>query len=558
MSKRARIASSLSIALACYGYFCVSGELYLSSDNVMVAVVTNGLFGTAPFCQYLHPLLCLIIRGASQLLPAADAFTVLKDILIFGELALLFYGLTAPLDTPSLIGKGIKHWQVEHFAILALAIMADVFLSMGINLWRANYTITTGSFAAVGLALLFAGRRFKHRWWCVFGTVYIAVAYMFRKECGLLTVPFFALHIAVDYMASPDRRAERRAFCRTTIPAIVIVAVLLASQTVFNSIEPYATAKRYSDTRTTCVDFPMKGWSDTDYPDKATYQAATDWTFIDTVNLTADTFEAVAKAGSRNQYELTQSGIRSALMEMRRVAFRTDVYMAVGVVLALLLASMNLIMGKGWRRVESVLAMLGAFIILFYFTIRGRAPLRVWQPVVFVALVVEAMIYVDNWKAGTLNIVSMLLIAILLYYSAGQVIAHSSFHAPVTAWTARIGADDSEYRDDTLYIWPNWHGTIPKFFAVQNKLPTRRVLEHNIAAGDWTYGQPFYNEFLERIGAANPAEELVEGRAYVMTGSGEIIEEYLKAYYGADIHLAPTGIVIDEREAYRVERMNKP
>jgi len=32
----------------------------------------------------------------------------------------------------------------------------------------------------------------------------------------------------------------------------------------------------------------------------------------------------------------------------------------------------------------------------------------------------------------------------------------------------------------------------------------------------------------------------------------------LKAYYGADIHLAPTGIVIDEREAYRVERMNKP
>ena len=64
----------------------------MSSDNIMVAVVTNGLFGNAnPFCQYLHPLLCLIIRGLSMLIPSADAFTVIKDLIIFGELALVFY-----------------------------------------------------------------------------------------------------------------------------------------------------------------------------------------------------------------------------------------------------------------------------------------------------------------------------------------------------------------------------------------------------------------------------------------------------------------------------------
>lgn len=553
MKRRTRIIAALAISLACYGYFTISSELYLSSDNVMVAVVTNGLLGTDPFCQYLHPLLCLLIRGLSVLLPTADAFTVLKDLFIFGELALLFYALTAYLDTPPLREKGIKQWRAEHFLILALAIMVDIFLSMGINLWRANYTITTGSFAATGLALFFAGRQFKHRWWRVFGITYIAVAFMFRKECGLLTVPFFALHITVDFIASPDRRTE----WRSVILVMIIVALLLTSQALFFAREPYATAQRYNDKRTTCVDFPMKSWGDTDYPDKATYQAATNWTFFDTENMTAETFEAVAKAGSRNQYDLNRSGIRSALYEMRRVAFRTDVYMAVAVALALLLALLNLILGKGWRRVESVLAVLGAVLILFYFTIRGRAPLRVWQPVVFAALVVEVMVYVDHWKASALHIVSMLLIAVLLYYSAGQVIAHSSFHDPVTAWTSRTGADDSEYRDDRLYIWPNWHGTIPQFFANQNQLPTQHVLDHNIAAGDWTYGQPFYNDFLERIGATNPAAELVEGRAYVMSGTRGIVEAYLKAHYGADIQLTPTGIVIDEREAYRVERMNK-
>jgi len=177
MSKKARIFSAFAISALCYFYFTISSELYLSSDNVMVAIVTNGLFNTNPFCQYLHPLLCLLIRGVAMLVPSADAFTVLKDAFIFGELVLVFY---------------------------------------------------------------------------------------------------------------------------------------------------------------------------------------------------------------------------------------------------------------------------------------------------------------------------MLVVAVLLYYSAGQVIAHAKLHAPITAWTSRIGEDESKYEDtfDGIYIWPSWHGAVPRQFAVQNKLPTKRVVEHIIAAGDWTYGQP--------------------------------------------------------------------
>ena len=549
MSKKTRITAALFLSALCYLYFSVSSELYMSSDNIMVAVVTNGLFGNAnPFCQYLHPLLCLIIRGLSMLIPSADAFTVIKDLIIFGELALVFYLLTAPLAHTG------RRWNVEHYLILAVAIMADIFLSMGIKLWRANYTITAGSFAATGIALLLSGKRYSHPGWCVAGTVYVAMAFMLRKECGLLTLPFFMLHIAVDILAASDRREELRALSRAVLPTFAIVVLLLGSQALFYSREPYATAQRYNDYRTICVDYPMKGWFSTDYPDNATYLAATNWTFIDTAHLNADALEAVAKAGARNAHEMTGSGIHNALIEMRRIAFKTDVYMMVGVGLALLMAFWNVITARGWRKAEAFLAVLGAFIILLYFTIRGRAPLRVWQPVMFAALVVETLVYIDAWRSNTANPLFMLAVAVLLYFSAGQVIAHAKLHAPVTAFTARVGADDSEYRTDNLYIWPNWHATIPEYFGNQNKLPTQRVLEHNIAAGDWTYGQPFYNDFLARIGAPNPALELVEGRAYVMEGNKEIIEGYLQQYYGKDIMLAATGNVIDEREAYRVDR----
>ena len=548
MRKNTRIVFAIVISLACYLYFCISSELYLSSDNVMVAVVTNGLFGNNPFCQYLHPLLCAVIRGLASLLPTADMFTVFKDICVFGELALAFYLITAPLEN-------VKRWQVEHYLILAVAVMTDVFLSMGINLWRANYTITTGSFAATGVALLLAGKRYHHRSWSILGAVYTALAFMFRKECGLLAVPFLLLHVVVDMLVAKDRKAELQSVWRCILPTIVIVALLLGSQALFYAREPYATALRYSDNRTVCVDFPMESWENTDYPDRATYMAATNWVFIDTEGLDADTFEAVAKAGSKSQYSLKGQDLRSALFEMRRIAFKTDVYMEVGVVLALFLAVLNVISKSPWKKAESILAIVGAFIILFYFTMRGRAPLRVWQPVLFSTIVIQSLIYVDSWKATTLSTISLLLVGVLLYFSAGQVIAHAKLHAPVTAWTSRVCADDSEYEVtfDGLYIWPNWHATIPNYFGKQNKLPTQRVIEHNIAAGDWTYGQPFYNEFLERIGAPNPARELAEGRACIMEGNEEIAEEYLRGQFGGGLELVETGTIIDERATYKVE-----
>ena len=160
-------------------------------------------------------------------------------------------------------------------------------------------------------------------------------------------------------------------------------------------------------------------------------------------------------------------------------------------------------------------------------------------------------------EAGTAGDLFLLLAVILLYWSAGQVIAHTEFHEPLSALNARTGADDSAYdrtfHEDDLYIWPAWHSSVPKFFGKQGKLPTLRVLEHNIPLGDWTSGQPYYTEFLKRIGHPNPIRDLTEKpNVYIMSDSGYILS-FLRRHYGEDITLVPAG-EINGVTAYRVER----
>ena len=92
----------------------------------------------------------------------------------------------------------------------------------------------------------------------------------------------------------------------------------------------------------------------------------------------------------------------------------------------------------------------------------------------------------------------LLLICVVLYFGIGQVMAHSYIHKPTTPLTSKIGADDSGYQetfeDDALYLWPYWYSTIPDYFSKQDKLPTKRVIEHNIALGDWLYVQVYFHD----------------------------------------------------------------
>ena len=76
------------------------------------------------------------------------------------------------------------------------------------------------------------------------------------------------------------------------------------------------------------------------------------------------------------------------------------------------------------------------------------------------------------------------------------------------------------------------------------KLPTKEFMLHNIPAGDWTYGQPYFNELLINIDAENPALALLERKhTYYVDDDCSFVLQYLREHYGIDIKAEQVGII---------------
>lgn len=570
-----KAAPALLITLMCYLLFLFFSPLYLGTDNVTCAIVVDGLFGPNNYCQYQHPLLCLVVRVLNPLLPSADMFTVVLHLMVAAALFMMAYTGFSLLPQIS-----IRHWVVEDWIHLVILLTTIVFFSAGINLWNNNYTVTAGALVLVGLTLFTlrdgAGDKSAHlarkpQILQIAALFLISLGFMLRKESGLLFLPF----IALDALR---RSIETKSSCalHRFIPLMIVIATAIITQAAFNTIEPYATAARYNAARTACVDFPMKNWDEGMGVERADYTAATSWVYADTEALDANTLSQIAAAGARDAYSHDWQGLQGVLGEMCKTLFHTDLYMSVLVIITAILAFHNLICSSPWRKLETVLAVLGAFIILSYFTMRGRAPMRVWEPVLFAADWVllseqthspspvlpngetEKQPPKKHGMIEAVSTVSILLIAIVLWFGAGQVIAHSERNAGIqTALTARVDSDDSKFEgtENGLYIWPQWWSTVQHYYSAQGKLPPKEVLQHNIPLGFWVSGQVYFNEMLNTQGTPNPATALLDrSDVFLVEGQEETLLAQMKAHYGEDFRLMEAGTLAEGQKLYRVVR----
>ena len=573
--KHILILTTLFVPAFCYAVFCVTGNMYTYTDNVTVAVVTGGMYGNINFCQYLHPFFCLIIKWLNPLLPTADVFTTLIHV------ALIFsVGLLSFIAFNSVLQKPLRQWSLEDYILCALLVLAITYAVLGMNLFGVNYTVQTAAIIHSGILVLFYGRSKKNgRFWLISGTVLICFGYLIRLEAALIFIPFVTLIIITNFLHAENKSDHLKRDLKTICPCIIIVLVILVSKYVFYVVEPYDSDARYNKYRTIVEDYWMDGYDRHDPVlegiDQSTYTAAREWILLDTGRINAETLKKIANAGTGSAYAKTLEGIEFAIRAMYKRITHEDLHLLLLNVLVIILTIWNLFRVESiLLKLESLFAFIGGFIILFYFTFMGRAPMRVWQCVLLAILSVlilamtkdardaEMALRKSEGKNNIINTFFRLFLCAILYFGIGQVMAISSFHTFQTPLTSKIGADDSAYetsfKDDTLYIWPSWYSAVPDYFAKQNKLPTKRVIEHNIAIGDWTYEQQYFIDFLERIGARNPAIALLERpNTYLVDGQTKNLLWYMREHYGEDIQLHYVGRV-NKRKVYQLIRSEKP
>lgn len=582
ITKRRCVIGALLLTYALYFLFSISGWIYTFTDNITVGVVTSGMYGDNNMCQYLHPLLCLIIKALNPVLPFADVFATLTHLALLLGLFLLS---CAAIETA--FRDPIKKWRIEDIVSNALMAFAIVYFILGLKLFGVNYTVQTTAIIAEGVVVLtYAARRQKGKGWVIAGTAVIFAGFLGRMEACLLFLPFLALDLFVDFVRTKKKAAWIRTNKAYVLPAIAVMMALLTSKAIFLNIEPYRSDAAYNQYRTIAEDYPMETYGVTykDFSeiDHSTYLMVTHWILADTDLINEEALERIATVGSRNDYQYTTQGLTWALQEMKRVATTQDVHLMTLLALTILLTLWNIITAKSiWLKLESLFSTFGGSIILFYFTFRGRAPIRVWQCVVISALTTHVLVLIkdtfdrrnvrENHGPGsdsmpptmkgtrrTGMVVFQLLLCVILYFGVGQVMAHSRIHAPIFPLTSRVGADDSGYEatfeDDALYLWPYWYSAIPDHFSAQDKLPTQRVIEHNVALGDWVYGQVYFRDFLKGINAENPATALLERpNTYIMEGQNEMFLQYMQEHYGEDIQLEYVRTV-NGCDAYRLTR----
>ena len=125
--KTRRLLGALGLTIALYFLFCTSGRLYTSGDNIMVGVVTSGMYGDNNMCQYLHPLLCLIIKWLNPILPTADVFaTLTHGALLLGLFLVSYAAIEMAFQTP------VRKWGVEGCITRALMLLAIVYFITGL------------------------------------------------------------------------------------------------------------------------------------------------------------------------------------------------------------------------------------------------------------------------------------------------------------------------------------------------------------------------------------------------------------------------------------------
>ena len=566
--------AALILTSLLYLYWSVSGSLYIYLDNMTVSMVSAGMFGEGYFCQYIHPLLNVLVYGLSRIMFFADAFALIMHIvLFFGVFMITLMGIGIVFRT------SVKSWKLGDWILAVLMLLSVLFFAVSMNIWGVNYTVQTAAILFSGLVTL-AGASVlnKGKTWIVAGTVLIAFGYMVRLETALLFIPFISLELIAGILNSGEKRAAVRKAFRHYGAALLAAALLLASKGVFNSFEPYASDNSYTAYRTVVEDYPMAPYAASGAEeagiDQTTYDLVCgNWVLFDTDRIDAVTLKSIAESGGRNAFDYDLQGLQGALGEIGRRLRETDIYLLILALITCLLTIGNLLSARSkYLKCEAVFAFLGGFVILLYFTFRGRALFRVWQTVL---LAINAVLVCNTFrirqerqdaepvaagKRSTAQTLIMLLMCILLYYSAGQVIAHTSFHSPISPLTSRINADDSVYEEtyegDGLYLWSNWYLMIPSHFADQNKLPTQRVIDHNIPVGDWIYGQVYFREYLAERNADNPAAALV-GRpdTYLMDGFVGNLLEYMREFYGEDLTLTEAG-EINGVTAYRFTHGN--
>lgn len=520
--------------------------IYGDVDNYVISLVANKVFlGSEQdgYIIHLNPLLCKVLEWAHEVMPMADCFMVVSNILLLVAIWVIAYWVARWSNSfCKLIGS---------YAVLFAVIYVNDML-------HDNYTRWAAFFSAVGMILLVMCMHKQ-----VFDIKLILVAssmlacgMMWRDEAFFVFLPFLAVEIVCSAIHSMENRGWKETFWYLgkvlLIPLLVCVVLLGLDWQTKNSSE-YREAVVYDNARVSVVDYPMKRWQEMiEVPteiSKNDYESIKKWLLMDTERIDVQYYNSVKEVAQKRAYNLDFDGFISAQKNVLSVFIDSEYFHFLGTLLAAVFILVLFSKASWWIKLKICLLYMGMDIIFLYFAFAGRAIERGFLPAIY-AVLASSLIFVltqdELVKARVYSLLNYLGVAIAVLFAVIE-ISTTDIVPKQSAWTA---ARDAENKYETLcegenlYIWniSSYTGIPMQAFMSQGKLMTTDFMKHNIFDGSWTYGQVCYNQLLEEINAANPMRALLEREnTYYVAEEYKYVLTYLQEHYDGNTVVVQVG-----------------
>lgn len=513
-------------------------------DNYFISLSTNGLYGESNYCLFISPLLCGLIGALSSLSSEIDWFMFLSRLIIIGSIVWLLVGV----------------WFVERNAIRRTAILSlALFFVVDTGLFSANFTVFSGWFAATGIYMLqlylFNVEEVsnKVRGVILSGVVIlVASSFLFRWECGLLSLPFFfisVLPISINSRGVGVSRIRLDAMRAHRLPLLVlgILAVSIsAAQYFVRSLPENASAAQYNSARSSIVDYPIRPYDELDeaLPDvsKNDYELARAWFFGDTEFYTADRLNRIAEAGStRSSDSLVSLTTIKAAYEI--LSERPEyLFILASVFLGALFSTKDCT-----NQIKLFLAASLTAAIVIYYAYVGRLPFRVLV-VLYMLFSATCLCLSSSASEGrsdlqmstltrAMGLTISVLVAVAALVSAQRWVESYRSRMLSPNELTKLSEDQNMVSDgdaEAVFFWDS-----ASFVWAHRRagvLPTRSYLEHNVPMGTWVYGQPYFEEMLERTGISNPVRYLAENDGvYYVCPEPDNTLQFIEEHYGIEV-----------------------
>ncbi len=531
--------------------------LWQTTDNYKISLVLNQLYSDENYCLFLNPMLSFITKLIDGILPAADGFVLLTEILMLVAIWCILY--------VALVSTSRKSTLIILYVIL--------LANYDINLLHSAFTVTATVLSAAGFFLVYSYIRKKVGLaFAVTGCVLFAFGCMWRFSAALILIPYAGLIVLADLIENAGKKELSRDLIKKLAAFSMIFIVIAGGLNAYNqcyiSKEQYEYASLFNGYRSSIYDYHGKSYDEIGETlsksgiSENDYALANELILMDTDVINADYLKIIFETERADTADKAEAFFEEGLPLTWYILINSpSTYIAL---VALSFCAFVLLAGKGGvlRKLELLAAIAGTAVIILYFTFSGHLPKYLIQSILIYCWLAVASIFllsdVEIEKDKVKTAAFLISVAIITFspvrfedcYIEMKPINATSLNAKCYEYIEKSETDAIDSDENAVFIWSVIdRNNISADFRLENsKLFSNDYLKHNILDGEWTYGQPYFNDLLSDAGIYNPVLALAEREhTYYISGENRcnLVLTYIREHYYPNAQAVQVGEVYD-------------